>query len=237
MNNYHPETTRSFRDLGGVKLYQSLHSYYPPAPNRRHLGAMIALDNLYYMPGNTESCTFPHQHIEVLNIVLAGTIVSKDNAGCTHVLTQDTIQLLSAGSGIETTQQNSSFTDEAELLQIWFTPDRQSGAPYYQTIKSPAEKRFRQWELLVSPDGEKHSLVIKQQVWISRGTFEAEARHAYYKNNEDKAIYIFVLPGQAAAEGQILNCRDGLAISGKGPVTISFKQLTDILLIELPVNQ
>lgn len=227
---YHPETTRSFRDLGSVKLYQSFHSYYPPAPNRRPLGAMIALDNLSYMPGNSETCTFPLQHIEVFSLVLAGTVISKDNTGSRHVLTQDTVQLLSAGSGTEITKFNGSFTEEADLLQIWFTPETQDGETNYQEIKSCAENQF---QLLVSPDGERNSMKIKQQVWISRGTFEAEAQHTYHKNNEENDVYLFVLQGQATAGGQILNYRDGLAISGKEPVVVLFKQSTDLLVIEL----
>ncbi|SFD86646.1 hypothetical protein SAMN05518672_103589 [Chitinophaga sp. CF118] len=227
---YHPETTRSFRDLGGVKLYQSFHSYYPPAPNRRRLGAMIALDNLNYMPGNSEICTFPHQHIEVLSIVLAGTVISKDNIGSRHVLTQDAVQLLSAGPGVEITKFNGSLTEEADLLQIWFTPDTQEGETNYQEIKSYVQNQF---QLLVSPDGERDSMKIKQQVWVSRGTFEPGARHTYHKTNEENDVYLLVLQGQATTAGQILNYRDGLAISGKEPVVVSFKQSTDLLVIEL----
>jgi redox-sensitive bicupin YhaK (pirin superfamily) len=234
MNIYHPETTRSFRDLGGVKLYQSFHSYYPSAPNRRRLGAMIALDNLHYLPGDSEICTYPYQHIEVLCLVLSGTIVSKDNAGNSHVLTQDTMQLLSAGSGIEITKHNGSFTEDAELLQIWFTPQIQHGAPCYQITKSTEENRLQQLELLVSPDGEKDSLKIKQQVWIRRGTFEPGSQHTYHKTKEDNDVYLFMLQGHAMVEDQLLNYRDGLAISGKEPVVVLFKQLTDLLLIELP---
>jgi quercetin 2,3-dioxygenase len=234
MNIYHPETTRSFRDLGGVKLYQSFHSYYPPAPNRRRLGAMVALDNIHYLPGDSENCTFPYQHIEVLSLVLSGTIVSKDNAGYNHVLTQDTMELLSAGSGIEITRHNGSFTEEAELLQIWFTTQIQHEEPCYQLVKSTAATRFHQLRLLVSPDGEKDSLKIKQQVWVSRGTFESGRQYTYHKTKEDNDVYLFMLQGQAMVEDEILNYRDGLALSGKEAVVVLFKQLTDLLLIELP---
>lgn len=220
--------------MGGVKLYQSFHSYYPPAPNRRRLGAMVALDNIHYLPGDSEICTFPYQHIEVLSMVLSGTIVSKDNAGCSHVLTQDTMQLLSAGSGIEITNHNGASTEEAELLQIWFTTQIQQEEPCYQIVKSPAATRFQQLRLLVSPDGERNSLKIKQQAWVSRGTFGPGKQYTYYKTKEDNDVYLFMLQGQAMAEGQILNYRDGLAISGIEPVVVMFKQLTDLLLIELP---
>jgi redox-sensitive bicupin YhaK (pirin superfamily) len=115
---YHPEMTRSFRDLGKVKLYQSFHSYYPPAPNRRNLGAMVALDNIHYLPGDSETCTFPHQNTEVLTLVLQGTVISKDNTGCTYTLTRNTALLLSAGTGIEITNCNGSLTEEADLLQM-----------------------------------------------------------------------------------------------------------------------
>ena len=220
--------------MGGVKLYQSFHSFYPPAPNRRRLGVMIALDNIHYLPGDSKACTFPYQHIEVLSLVLSGTIVSKDNAGCSHVLIQDTMHLLSAGSGIEITNHNGAFTEEAELLQIWFTTQIQEEESCYQIAKSLAATRLKQLKLLVSPDGENESLKIKQQVWVSRGTFEPGSQYTYYKAKEDNDVYLFMLQGQAMAEGQILNYRDGFAISGKEPVVVLFKQLTDLLLIELP---
>jgi redox-sensitive bicupin YhaK (pirin superfamily) len=194
---------------------------------------MIALDNLYYTPGDSEICIFPYQHTEVVSLVLAGTIISKDNTGSKHVLTQDTVQLLSAGSGIEITRYNGSSTDEAELLQIWFTPETQNGEPHYQIINSPVENRVNQWQLLVSPDGKYDSLKIKQQVWVSRGTFEAGTQLTYHKSKEDNDVYLFVLAGEAMAAGQILHYRDGIAIPGKEQMEVSCKQLTDLLLIEL----
>lgn len=231
---YHPEMTRSFRDLGKVKLYQSFNSYYPPAPNRRNLGTLVALDNIHYLPGDSETCTFPHQNTEVLTLVLHGTIISKDNTGCTYTLTRDIALLLSAGTGIEIANSNGSLTEEADLLQMRFIPGIQNGLPYHQVMESKEESRFQQLKLLVSPDNENDSLKIKQQVWIRRGTFTSGSRYSYHKTNEANDVYLFVLQGHATVEGKMLKYRDGLAVSETGSIVILFDQLTDLLFIESP---
>lgn len=227
---YHPETTRSFRDFGGVKLYQSFHSYYPPAPNRRRLGAIIALDNLNYLPGSAETCTFPYQYTEVFSLVIAGTVISKNNSGSRHILTPHTVQLLSAGAGTEITRYNGSFTEEADLLQIWFTPETQQEETVYQEMISCAKNQF---QLLASPDGKKDSMKIRRQLWVNRGTFESGMQQTYHKTIEDNDVYLFVIGGQAIVAGQVISYRDGLNISGREPVDISFEQPTDLLVIEL----
>ena len=59
-------------------------------------------------------------------------------------------------------------------------------------------------------------------------------QQTYHKSTEDNDLYLFVIAGHAIAAGQVINYRDGLNISGREPVDITFEQSTDLLVIELP---
>lgn len=233
---YHPEKTRSFRDMGWIKLYQSFNPNRPPAPNRAHFGSLIIFDNGHIMPGGKGFGMHPHDNIEIVSVVVHGAMVHSDTAGHDGVNVENAIQLISAGTGVEHSEYNYSKTDEIDNLQIWFLPKKADIAPRYQTMVSEPSKREGNLQLLVAPTAEGQSLEINQDVWMWRGTFKKGASLTYTKKLADNGIYLYVINGHAKAENQGLAYRDGLGIVGKEMTSVSFEEDTDLLIIDVPME-
>lgn len=233
---YHPENTRSMRDMGWIRLYQSLHPYSPPAPNRKNFGKMVVLDNGHIKPGGKGFGMHPHDNMEIVSVVVHGAMVHSDTAGHNGVNVENAIQLISAGTGVEHSEYNYSETEEIDNLQIWFLPKKINTAPRYQTMVSQPADRDGKLQLLVSPDGENGSLEINQDVWMWRGSLKAGSSISYNKRLEANGIYILVITGKANSYGQMLGYRDALGIEGEQQVTIDFADDTDILIIDVPMK-
>ena len=233
---YHPENTRSFRDMGWIKLYQSFHPHYPPTPNRRNFGVLIVFDNGHIMPGGKGFGMHPHDNIEIASVVINGAMVHSDTAGHNGVNVENAIQLISAGTGVQHSEYNYSETEEIDNLQIWFLPKKKNIAPRYQTMVSEPKEREGNLQLLLSPTAEENSLEINQDVWMWRGTFKAGDSITYHKRLAGNGIYLYVINGKASAEGQYLKYRDGLGIIDKDSTTVAFDADTDLLIIDVPME-
>ncbi len=233
---YHPENTRSFKDMGWIKLYQSFNPNRPPAPNRAHFGSLIIFDNGHIMPGGKGFGMHPHDNMEIVSVVVHGAMVHSDTAGHNGVNVENAIQLISAGTGVQHSEFNHSKTEEIDNLQIWFLPKKKNIAPRYQTMVSEPNDRNGKLQLLVSPSSENKSLQINQDVWMWRGTYKKGDSITYDKKLEGNGIYLYVINGKAKAENQELNYRDGLGVVDKESVAIAFEEPTDILIIDVPMQ-
>lgn len=233
---YHPESTRSRRDMGWIKLYQSLHPYSPPAPNRKNFGLMIVLDNGHIKPGGKGFGMHPHDNMEIVSVVVHGAMVHSDTAGHNGVNVDNAIQLISAGTGVQHSEYNYSETEEIDNLQIWFLPKKRNTPPRYQTMVSQPSDRDEKLQLLVSPNAEIGSLEINQDVWMWRGSFKQGDKINYTKRLHGNGVYLFVINGNATSYSQALGYRDGLGIEGEDEVHVSFTADTDMLIIDVPMH-
>ena len=233
---YHPEKTRSFRDMGWIKLYQSFHPNYPPAPNRSNFGALIIFDNGHIMPGGKGFGMHPHDNMEIVSVVIQGAMVHSDTAGHNGINVENAIQLISAGTGVQHSEYNHSDTVEIDNLQIWFLPKVKNIKPQYQIMVSEPTARDNKLQLLVSPNAENDSLKINQDVWMYRGTFQAGTSIEYTKKLNNNGIYLYIINGKAKAENQLLKYRDGLGIIDKNTTHIAFETDSVILIIDVPMQ-
>lgn len=232
----HPADTRGYRDMGWIKLYQSFNPNRPPAPNRRHFGVMMILDNGIIAPGGKGFGMHPHQNIEIVSVVVSGAMVHSDTAGHHGVNLENSVQLISAGTGVEHSEYNHSEDTPTDNLQLWFLPTKQSLPPNYQHIISPPEARDRQFQLLVSPELASGSLRINQDVWMYRGSFPAGRSIVYERKRTRNGIYLFVIEGQVEVEGNRLKRRDGVGITEQDHLSLTISEDADLLIIDVPMQ-
>lgn len=108
--------------------------------------------------------THGHKNMEIVTYILSGSLEHKDSLGTGSVIYPGEIQLMSAGKGIQHSEFNHSKTEIVHLLQIWIEPNIKNEDPFYQQHNfSQLNENFI---LLVSPNGERNSLKIKQDVKI-----------------------------------------------------------------------
>lgn len=200
-------------DFGWLKTAHtfSFGSYHDPA----HMGfrSLRVINEDHVAPG-TGFDLHPHQHMEIITVVLDGAIAHRDSLGNRSTLRAGEVQRMSAGTGIMHSEHNASKSEPLHLLQIWLRPDRRDLAPSYE------QRNFLDADgpvtLLVSPDAADGSLRIHQDARLYRVVGEANIPLA-----PGRAAWVQVMRGRAEIDGVTLHAGDGAAVTDLPAVTLS----------------
>ena len=174
--------------------------------------------------------THGHSDMEILSYVLEGSIAHKDSQGNVATLPAGEFQLMSAGSGIRHSEFNPSATEPLHFLQIWIEPNVYGETPGYQ------QKNFGQEEgltLVVSPDGEQGSLVIKQDVKIYQLTLKKESSQVF-SANKSRNYYLHLIAGEVVLGEAVLTAGDGAKIEKEELLHWKANSSSRALLFDLP---
>lgn len=101
-------------------------------------GALRVINDDVIAPG-TGFGTHGHNDMEIITVVLSGTLSHQDSAGNEGTITPGRVQRMSAGSGIRHSEYNHSPDEPVHLLQIWIEPHSQGLAPGYQEADVPVQ--------------------------------------------------------------------------------------------------
>ncbi|MDD4884739.1 pirin family protein [Sulfuricurvum sp.] len=177
----------------------------------------------------------PHRDMEIITIVTHGMLEHKDSEGNHGIISAGEIQYMSAGSGVEHSEFNPSDQDRTELFQIWIYPHTKGLIPRYEQHKCDAESMNR-WELLVSGDGRKGSLAIRQDACIKKA--HLYIGHTLVSDNckPGHGRLLLVMSGELEACGYTLKARDELQILGEESFEITTDREAQLLLFDLPMH-
>ena len=173
-----------------------------------------------------------HRDMEILSYVLDGALEHKDSIGTGSVIRRGDVQRMSAGTGIQHSEFNSSQRDPVHFLQIWILPERKGIAPGYEQKTFPdADKRGR-LRLVASPDGGAGSLRINADARVYAGMFDA-GQKADLALGDRRYAWVQVAEGRVRVNSQELASGDGVAISDERHLTIEGTDTGEILVFDL----
>lgn len=160
----------------------------------------------------------PHAHrdMEIITYILEGSLAHKDSMSERHIIGPNTIQAMSAGTGVVHSEFNASPEVPVHLLQIWIEPAMEDIEPSYREISfTPAEKRGR-LRLIAGPheQGGEPSAVIHQDAWLYSAELPA-GETLQHSLALGRFGWVQVARGNALVNGQKLGQGDGAAISGE----------------------
>ena len=232
---FHQAETRGHANHGWLDSYHtfSFAGYYEPS--RIHFGALRVLND-DIVKGGFGFGRHPHDNMEIISIPLKGALAHADNTGGKGTIQAGEVQIMSAGTGVEHSEQNASRSDEVNFLQIWVFPKEKNIAPRYDQKKFEVSDRSNQWQTLVSPEKNEQSLWINQDAWFSRTALDANKKLTYQMHLPNQGAYVFVIDGSISIGEQTLNKRDGLGISQTQSFEIIANSKADILVIEVPMQ-
>ena len=232
----HKAATRGHADHGWLNSYQtfSFASYYNP--ERIQFGALRVLND-DIVEGGKGFGLHPHENMEIISIPLKGALEHKDNLGNTQVTKAGEIQVMSTGSGVFHSEYNYSADQEARFLQIWLYPRELNVTPRYAQTTPDAAQQHNQLQQIISPNPEDAGSWIHQDAWFHLGTFDKDHSFEYTPYKTGNGIYIFIISGSVNADGQLLQLRDGLGITGGGTISItSLEDNSEILIMDVPME-
>ncbi|WP_347158100.1 pirin family protein [Pontibacter chitinilyticus] len=225
---------RGLKDIGWLQshLTFSFSGHYDP--ERAGFGLLRVFNDDFVAPENGFGL-HAHMNMEIISVMLAGSMNHKDTMGYTEVVTKDWVQIMSAGSGIRHEEHNVG-SEEVNFLQLWIEPKLQNITPRYQRRYFPEAQRKNKLVTIVSNEEGQGHCWINQNAKLSLGYFDAGQQVAYTLNPTNKCVFVFVIDGQLQVNEIPLPQRDGLGLWETNQIMINCTSESRFILIEAPIN-
>lgn len=231
----YPAAERGVKNIGWLQsnFFFSFSDYCNPA--KSSFGTLFAFNDDYLQAGKGFG-THPHVNMEIVSVMLKGSMNHKDSMGYSNVVHEDGVQIMSAGSGLYHEEYNVGEGD-VNFLQLWILPKQQNIRPRYQWRHFPKEKRRNKLQTIVSSEEGAEHCWINQNARLSLGLFDEAQMVTYTLNPVNKCLFLFVIDGAVNVQDQTVNKRDALGIWETGELQLHTLGSCEFLLIETPVNQ
>jgi redox-sensitive bicupin YhaK (pirin superfamily) len=225
---------RGYDDHGWLQSYYTFcfADYYDP--EHVDFGPLTVMNQERVKPGKG----YPRQQrqdSEILTYLIDGELRHQDSLGNTTVLRAGSLQCLSAGTGLNHTELNTSASRDAHLLHICIKPTKAGLTPAYEQKHFAAEEKRGRLRLLASPDGQDGSVVVHQDARIYGGLFH-EAQRVELELLKNRRAFLHVVRGSIAVNETRLNVGDGVKISPPGEVILQHGREADIIVFDLPAG-
>jgi hypothetical protein len=208
----------------------SFADYHDPA----HMGfRSLRVINDDVVQGGKGFGAHAHRDMEIISYVLEGALTHRDSMGEERTVGPNTIQAMSAGTGVVHSEFNASRGEPVHFLQIWIIPSEEDLEPSYQQISFAPEEKQGRLKLLAAPEKVEGSALIHQDAWVYASALDAgqsiekpvaKGRHAWVQ----------VANGNVVLNGHALKTGDGAAVSDEETVRLEGAQGgAEVLLFDL----
>lgn len=223
---------RGLTQLGWLKSQHSFSfgDYYDPEHNG--FGTLRVINEDVVAPGQGFS-KHPHRNMEILSIVLSGTLEHKDSMGNGSRIQAGDVQRMSAGTGVTHSEFNPSADEAVHFLQVWFVPNKQGMAPSYDQKSFDEKGRMGQLQLIVSPSGRDGSLTIHQNVDIYAGTLAHPTQAFDFVTLAGRRIWVQVAKGLCHMNGHPLKAGDGAAVMNEERLAFTNGEDAEIYIFDM----
>ena len=174
----------------------------------------------------------PHDNMEILTYMISGSLSHNDTTGGSGAIVPGELQHMSAGTGIQHSEQNASDRIASHSLQIWLLPNKQNVTPVYNQRKFNVAEEPNKFHLLASSDGRESSFHMHTDADLSAAKLEpgATVTHTFTK----PYAFLHVVQGELTLSNGIkLKGGDGVALSNEQALTLTATNGGEVLLFDL----
>ncbi|WP_342437249.1 pirin family protein [Paenibacillus sp. FSL L8-0436] len=171
-------------------------------PSNAHFGALLAHNDNELKPGQGMH-EHPHHDLEIITYVVSGVLKHQDDLGNHADIQAGTVQVMSAGTGVNHSETNPSESDNVRFLQIWLLPSTPGLAPNWDAKFFPREFKSNTLLPVVSGSGEEGTLKVGEDATVYLSVLDTN-RELHYAQKEDRRTHIFLISGDVE-----ISCSDG----------------------------
>ena len=175
-----------------------------------------------------------YRDVEIVTWVRSGAITHEDDAGNRARLVADSVQAVSAGSAIHHAERNEENVP-ARLFQIWLRPRMPGGAARWATRVCSRELREGRFVTLASGDPDDvraGALPINADARVRIATLR-EGTRMQYTLPMPESRYLVADHGRLEVGHVCLAPHDGVAVRDEAQVTLTARDDTDVVIIQL----
>ena len=221
------------RYLTKIDWLESYHSFSFGEhyhPNNKGWGNLRVINEDYIAPGGSFA-THPHRDMEIISYIAKGELHHKDSQGNEYTVHEGEVQRISAGSGIQHSETNSSNNETTQLFQLWVKPKIKQTEPNYKQITLNGDDKINSLQLIASENGDNGSIDIKQdtEIYVSK---LSKGKNINYEMKRAKA-WVQIISGSLELQSLTLEQGDGLALSKQENLTLLALEDCHFLLFDL----
>lgn len=177
----------------------------------------------------------PHKNMEIVSIVMKGSLEHKDSEGNHGIINAGEIQYMSAGSGVFHSEYATPDSDTS-IFQIWIHPNQNGGTPLYEQRSFIHHDKTDKWVTLISGDGRENSITIKQDAAICSAELTKGKVIPIPKVKSGHGRLLFIIEGKVDINHQILEPRDELQITDEEEYTLTALSESKVLVFDVPMH-
>ncbi|MDA3906307.1 MAG: pirin family protein [Bacteroidales bacterium] len=202
---------------------------------RMHFGALRVLNDDIIDAGSGFG-KHPHDNMEIITIPIDGALKHSDSMGHEQIISENEVQVMSAGTGIFHSEHNASDTEAANFLQLWIYPNKKNVKPVYYQKSFDTKQANNAWQKLVSScdSGSNQMLTIHQDAIISRVFLSKDYEIDYSLDQNSFGSFLFIVSGEIEIDGEKYFERDALGISDISNFSLKATKYSYVLNIEVP---
>jgi quercetin 2,3-dioxygenase len=196
-------------DAGWLKAkhHFALGPYGNPA--HRPIGNLIVFNDDEIAP-HTGFGFHHHTDLEIVSYIREGVVTHRDDLGNIGETRAGDVQVMSAGSGIQHSEQNEGNVP-IRLFQIWLKPAEPGGTPQWGNKPFPKADRAGIFVPLASGRKAAGALPIRTDAEVSGALLRADSELVHTFRNDD-AGYLVPATGQIEVNSVLVHAREGLVI-------------------------
>lgn len=213
------------------EVWHTFNGQDPADPLGDGFGSLVSLNESRLSPGVPIPRDPLHEAVTI-TYVLAGALAYEDSPGESGVIPAGEFQCMAAGRTLRHRETNASRTDRAHVLQICLRPtDADLEVSWEQKRFSTAQRRGVLC-LVASPDARRQSLRIYQDTLIYSALLDP-GQHVVHQLAPERRAWLHVVEGEAALGEDVLTTGDGAGILAERAVSLTAREESEILLIDL----
>jgi redox-sensitive bicupin YhaK (pirin superfamily) len=193
--------------------------------------SLETLDESRLEPGGCISLE-PRRDAEIVTCVREGALAYEDSMGRSGVLQTDEFQSMTLCRGLRHKERNASQTNTAHVFQLGMHPGWSGLSPEFEQKRFSTAQRRGRLCVVASPDGRKGSLRIPQDALIYSALLEP-GKHVVHELSSGRSAWLHIVHGEVTFGDIVLATGDGVGVSAEGSVSLTAREETEILLIDL----
>ena len=185
----------------------------------------------------------PHSEMEIVTLVVSGTLAHEDSAGGRGELTRGGVQAMTAGTGLTHSESNPSADEPVHFLQIWLMPEGKGAAPTYADgVVKDEDRTGTLWPIVTGTGlsakmgGREPGLTIGADAAIMSGLLPKGEEVVHHFMTEDGAPrhgWVQVISGEVTVNGTHLHPGDGVGVTDEAAMHLTATADAEVLAFDL----
>ncbi len=184
------------------------------------------------LPPNARASRQLFHHTEVVTYVRQGALGYEDSEGHRGVLRAGEFHRMTTTRTVRRSEKNASRTRWAHIFRIRLRPAREGLTAGHETKRSTAAERRGLLRVVASPDARREALHLHQEVALYSALLDP-GKHVIHELSPGRAAWLHLVSGSAVLGDLPLTTGDGAGILTEPAVSLTAREETEILLIDL----